>query len=156
MLQGCCFFVHLLAGPMCSHPTTQFVIIIAASILPSQFICREVKWGKELQFAISLILDLKKNVFSFFSCILMFVSLQIDETYRVEISPKTQVACTCRLFTVISGILIWNLCHQKALHFFLHQECFLCVKCQNFKKYAAPKIFPCQKETCKLSKCNQS
>ena len=32
--------------------------------------------------------------------------LHIDETYGVEISPKTCVACTGRLFTVISGITI--------------------------------------------------
>ena len=41
--------------------------------------------------------------------------LHIDKTYRVEISPKIQAVCTCRLFTVvINGIIKRILCHKKA------------------------------------------
>ena len=39
--------------------------------------------------------------------------LHIDETYIVKISPKMGVVCTCRLFTVICGIIIWILGHRQ-------------------------------------------
>ena len=55
-------------------------------------------------------------------------------TYRVEISPKIQVVCTCRLFTVvINGIIKRILCHKKAFHylriFFLNFPWTPCICC---------------------------
>ena len=38
-------------------------------------------------------------------------------TYRVEISPKTWLACTYRLFKAISGIIILILCHKRHYNF---------------------------------------
>ena len=131
---------------MCSHPVSQGVVIIAASILPKNIHIsyaesergkETVKRGEEFynltNFAISVQIILGHLNFYITATTFMWSHfrksprphsagwrhrwLHIEETFKVENTTKTRFACTCMILTVISGFII------KRHYIFLPLKC---------------------------------